>query len=357
MSASEETLQGFSDHFVINCCGAAAAALLVFDYVLTFEQEVNFIWSSTNYVYVLLFLANRLAMLGMTVGSVLNMLPWYSILSCTVVNWSLAGFQILTLLLWAIVSTLRVYAVSNRDWGFTILTLLLGLTPVATNIYANIEATFFPVPSYAYCYGQTEYTVVLANRLEITTRACLIASDALVLLIAWYQLHTSLYNVARVSVKSTLATYLLRDGTFYFLVLLVLNICQVITDFDRGVFYNPLPYFSNPITSIIISRFLLGIRRLALATHDSLPSYFSQSYETERQCAEQGRQRSGISTIAFNSNTVSHTASATTRHTVSLRHPPSEWSEYSRFTTSGAARYDNWGPDEIVELARVRYTQ
>ncbi|TFY62238.1 hypothetical protein EVJ58_g4000 [Rhodofomes roseus] len=165
MSASEETLQGFSDHFVINCCGAAAAALLVFDYVLTFEQEVNFIWSSTNYVYVLLFLANRLAMLGMTVGSVLNMLPWYSIL------------------------------------------------------YANIEATFFPVPSYAYCYGQTEYTVVLAN---------------------------SLYNVARVSVKSTLATYLLRDGTFYFLVLLVLNICQVITDFDRGVFYNPLPYFSNP---------------------------------------------------------------------------------------------------------------
>lgn len=111
------------------------------------------------------------------------------------------------------------------------------------------------------------------------------------------------------------------------------------------------------ITSIIISRFLLGIRRLALATHDSLPSYFSESYETE-QCAEQGRQRSGISTIAFNSNTVSHTVSASTRHTVSLRHPSSEWSEeYSRFTTSGAARYDDWGPDEIVELARVRYTQ
>lgn len=55
-------------------------ALLVFDYVLTLEEEVEYIWSSSNSLYVLLFFANRLAMLGMAVGSVLGMVPWYSVL-------------------------------------------------------------------------------------------------------------------------------------------------------------------------------------------------------------------------------------------------------------------------------------
>ncbi|KAH9925816.1 uncharacterized protein B0H18DRAFT_1008520 [Fomitopsis serialis] len=256
--ASEADLQNWSNHFTVNCCSAAAAALLVFDYALTFEQEVDYIWSSSNYGYVLVFFANRLAMLGMAVGSVLNMLPWYSTMSCTAVNWSLAAFQILALFLWAIVSTLRVYAVSNRDWGFTILTLCLGLTPVVTNLYANIAAAFFPVYSFAYTYcgGSTYYSEDVANR------ACLIASDSLVLFIAWYQLHTGFYNSARPGVRSTLTTFLLRDGTLYFVyvrlclsctgsdpvsrVLLVLNVAQVITDIDIGVFFNPLPSFSNP---------------------------------------------------------------------------------------------------------------
>lgn len=58
----------------------AHLALLVFDYVLTLEEEVEYIWSSSNSLYVLLFFANRLAMVGMAVGSVVGMVPWYSIL-------------------------------------------------------------------------------------------------------------------------------------------------------------------------------------------------------------------------------------------------------------------------------------
>ncbi|KZT70575.1 hypothetical protein DAEQUDRAFT_725097 [Daedalea quercina L-15889] len=358
MSAVEglQILEGYSNHYVDNCCGAAAAALLVFDYILTFDEEVEFIWSSSNYVYVLLFFANRLAMLGLTVGSIVGMLPWYSGLSCTVINWALAAFQIFTLFLWGIISTLRVYAVSNRDWGFTLLTFCLGMTPIVTNLYANIKAVYFPMVAftYTYCGGDIEYSVGVANRLIITTRACLIASDLLVVLIAWYQLHASVTTV-RLSVRSTLATVLLRDGTFYFVVLLMLNIGQVITDIDIGVFYNPMPYFTNPITSIIISRFLLAVRRLALESQGSLPSYFSRSYETE-QCVVRSRQRSSLPTIAFNTGTISQTVGDASRFTMSIRHPPSEGSQvYS--AVSSPERYDDWAADEIVELRRVHYTQ
>lgn len=46
---------------------------------MTLEEEVEYIWSSGNSLYVLLFFANRFAMLGTAVGSVLGMVPWYSI--------------------------------------------------------------------------------------------------------------------------------------------------------------------------------------------------------------------------------------------------------------------------------------
>ena len=57
----------------------AYLALLIFDYVLTLDEEIDYIWSSSNYLYVSLFFANRFAMFGMAVGSVLGMVPWYSI--------------------------------------------------------------------------------------------------------------------------------------------------------------------------------------------------------------------------------------------------------------------------------------
>ncbi|EPT04769.1 hypothetical protein FOMPIDRAFT_1021627 [Fomitopsis schrenkii] len=363
MSASEglalQALKAYGDHYVVNCCGAAATALLVFDYVLTLEEEVEYIWSSGNSLYVLLFFANRFAMLGMAVGSVLGMVPWYSIVSCTVVNWALAGFQIFTLLLWAVISTLRVYAVSNRDWGFTLLTLCLGLTPVATNLYVNIKAVFLPFAhfgTYTFCTSNIEYTLTLATSLEITTRSCLIASDALVVLIAWYQLHASITTV-RLSVRSTLATVLLRDGTLYFAVLLLLNIAQVITDIDIGLIYNPLPYFTNPITAIIMSRFLLAVRRLALESQGSLPSYFSHSFDDSYADGQHARSRSGMSSMAFNS-AVSQTAGDTSRFTMSVRHPPSELTESHAWSAvSGPELFDRWDPDEIVEMRRAHYTR
>lgn len=171
--------------------------------------------------------------------------------------------------------------------------------------------------------------------------------------------------------------------------LLVLNIAQVITDIDiglvRGVTYyrltptdespdlQPPPILHEPvrhpphhtltaltprsITAIIMSRFLLAVRRLALESQGSLPSYFSHSYDESFADRGPGRTRSGLSSMAFNS-AVTQTAGETSRFTMSVRHPPSEPTESRAWSAvSGPERFDRWDPDEIVEMRRIHYTR
>lgn len=112
------------------------------------------------------------------------------------------------------------------------------------------------------------------------------------------------------------------------------------------------------ITAIIMSRFLLAVRRLALESQGSLPSYLSQSVYESYAEVPHGRARSGMSSMAFNS-AVSQTAGETSRFTMSVRHPPSEPTESRAWSAvSGPERFaDHWDPDEIVEMRRAHYTR
>ena len=171
----------------------------------------------------------------------------------------------------------------------------------------------------------------------------------------------------------------------------MLNIAQVITDIDIGLVcgvnhhgrapthlfpgLQPPPILHEPvrrppsllhthpltpprITAIIMSRFPLAVRRLALESQGSLPSYFSRSAvfdDGDESFADRGP---GLSSMAFNS-AVTQTAGSTSRaFTVSVRHPPSEPTESRAWSAvSGPERFDRWDPDEIVEMRRIHYTR
>ncbi|PCH40412.1 hypothetical protein WOLCODRAFT_150448 [Wolfiporia cocos MD-104 SS10] len=50
-----------------------------------------------------------------------------------------------------------------------------------------------------------------------------------------------------------------RNGLVYFAVMVLLNILDAIL-FVKGIFYNVFPSFISPLSSIIISRFVLDLR-------------------------------------------------------------------------------------------------
>ncbi|KAH9948733.1 hypothetical protein B0H21DRAFT_820668 [Amylocystis lapponica] len=77
----------------------------------------------------------------------------------------------------------------------------------------------------------------------------------------------------RVNMKASLVTLLLRDGTLYFVLLLILNILHM-TLYLTNVFFDMI-YFVGPISSIIISRFLLNLRQVYQTddSDDARPSF------------------------------------------------------------------------------------
>ncbi|EMD34572.1 hypothetical protein CERSUDRAFT_97167 [Gelatoporia subvermispora B] len=68
----------------------------------------------------------------------------------------------------------------------------------------------------------------------------------------------------RVGIATPLATMMLRDGTIYFLALLALNIIQIV-GWTTNSFIYAATAFETPLSSMIVSRFLMDLRRAAYA--------------------------------------------------------------------------------------------
>ncbi|EPT04768.1 hypothetical protein FOMPIDRAFT_158377 [Fomitopsis schrenkii] len=289
------------ESFTENCCASAAVALLIYDWVITLGQETRYVWHSKFRGYTALFFLNRINMAGMIIGILLGLTPWHTGESCESAVLVLASFQIMNFFIWAIVSSLRVYAISNRGLGFALVTLALGLVPVGTNLFNFIESSYF-VNTYSIfveCQYSQKFSDAVGFRLLILTRVSVIVADAVVLLVSWRHLHGTLKS-SHVGVnRSSLGVLLLRDGTLYFLILLLLNIAQIIAVLDFGQNLDPIPDFIFPLTLVIISRFILNLRRFSQQTGDPLES---ESWATGPEDSHHSAPRSYLSNILFRSS-------------------------------------------------------
>lgn len=119
----------------------------------------------------------------------------------------------------------------------------------------------------------------------IASRTCLIASDILVLYVTWM----SMLKLRRMSGSSSprvssLIVMMCRDGTIYFLALLLLNSLEIglyLTNVFTG-----LSTVITPVSSVIMSRFLLNLRQLSVpqemdASEDPPSSVSRETESTE----------------------------------------------------------------------------
>ncbi|KZT00616.1 uncharacterized protein LAESUDRAFT_708688 [Laetiporus sulphureus 93-53] len=215
-------------------------ALVVYEHLLDLPREIRFVWLGKWGWGSVVYVVNRYCILA---WAVIYTLPW-NIVSLIYANeisgrsfW-LTEVHYAEQLLKAF-SALRVFAVSGRNSIITALVLVLGLAPVITNIV-----------------------------LVILTRCCQIACDAIVLATLWFYNRTHLKMVRQMSFRSV-ATVLLRDGSAYFATLLLLNVLDVILWTRGDVFQETVDEFVIPLTSILISRCLLGMREVVVAPTES----------------------------------------------------------------------------------------
>ncbi|KAI0645162.1 hypothetical protein C8Q79DRAFT_755391 [Trametes meyenii] len=216
----------------------AAFALLAFEYAITLDREVRLVWGRKVSGATVLFILNRF--------------------SCNVVGYMVLVGNGGPPFIWAAFSTLRGYALSGRKWWIGLLILALFIPDIVLTVvyYSKLKPAVLPPPFNCVLSSNTPESTWI--HFVIAGRICLIVGDLLVLIITWH----STYAIRRAAhdgqLRMSLTNAILKDGTLYFACLLILNVANIIVNAVPNS--SAVSAFQDPITSILVSRFLLNLR-------------------------------------------------------------------------------------------------
>lgn len=263
----------------------AGVCLVLYEYIVTLSQEVSAMWQGKLTSATLIFFLNRYTTLAWGIFGTLLLFNSIkqSASSYTHLIFFWGSLNMIWQGIWAAFSALRVYAVSDRNYLLALLALLLGLVPVGTNAYTYAmsspgHATLHTTKTLA--VPGNEVPSAVANKLVIITHVSLISCDILVLAVTW----ASMLRLRRATGNAgervaPLLTLLGRDGTLHFLILLFLNCLETglwVTNTSSVV-----DVLITPLTSIIVSRFLLDLRQLRITVDLSLDTdTIAPAYDT-----------------------------------------------------------------------------
>ncbi|KAI0350951.1 hypothetical protein OH77DRAFT_1430355 [Trametes cingulata] len=247
-------------------------ALVVYEYILTIRVERRVIWGRKITFPTALFLFNRYLLVALALATYLwGFVNWDSDSSCYVAGTLQCVCAIFIDVCYFTFSALRIHAINNHNWFWTMLIVLLGCVSIPPNIISIFETRYEAVPPPL--SGCAETTSSLArldlpiwNRVAVASTVSAILMDALVLGITWYRTAGIFISARKVHLDTSLVYLMLRDGTTFFSLSLGLHIVVIVVDETRQT---SLGLVTCIFTSIIMTRFFLNLRTLDNSGMDS----------------------------------------------------------------------------------------
>ncbi|PIL30353.1 hypothetical protein GSI_07538 [Ganoderma sinense ZZ0214-1] len=235
-------------------------ALAIYECSLTFAEEVEYFWGAPRTGAAVVYYLNKYIFMFMYIAGVVGLaLPAVSsLLLQRPMSWTLTrgnpnprcakgsriGF-VISLLPYpvsAAFSAMRMFALTGKSWALTMAVLVLSMVPVPINLIV-------------YHFGIDAANIPLVGCIPIDRTPISLGKQA------------------------TLADVLLRDGTMYFLGLLVLNALMLIftlenVDIMYGMNSSDVVVFTQSMSAILLHRFLLNLqsancRTLAVSSEGS----------------------------------------------------------------------------------------
>ncbi|KAI0794504.1 hypothetical protein C8Q74DRAFT_1365943 [Fomes fomentarius] len=249
-------------------CTCSILALLFFEYAITFRKEVELFWARRFSGVCVLFLVLRYLVLAVLLVCMLALMQTLTkpVQSCNVLMKAIPAMIFLLYLPWAVFSGMRVFALS-RHRLFSLLVFMLSVSPLGINYMQylyDLQGTYMPnigcvetVNASPDLETKSKYVI-----LRFISRTCLTLSDMLVILVTWYKLYR-LQQGCLATKNWSIAGVLLRDGSVYFVALLLLNVLHVTflllpPSVSQG--YGSVTLFSEPITNILVVRFMIDLQ-------------------------------------------------------------------------------------------------
>ncbi|KAJ3557763.1 hypothetical protein NM688_g1289 [Phlebia brevispora] len=276
MSAASASafLDTFQYQLESNFMVMAALTLVCYEYLSACEHEYSVFWRRKKTNSAWLFMVNRyltLVMVAVYISPTSDN-PKVSI-PCMLVdiaecNKPIAilevAVQIAPGVVAAVFTALRVHALLNNNWHVSVPILFLGLVPIIINGYVNATSTpvyvEFPVLG-PYCYALPNVSEAIG--LFIASHLSVVVADSMALVVTITKTWRQARELSRLKFHGSLSGVILRDGSIYFVILLLVNIVVLLLE--------NLPHLSNYrsasllvsiLQPILISRFLTNLRRL-----------------------------------------------------------------------------------------------
>ncbi|KAH9480668.1 hypothetical protein JR316_0007268 [Psilocybe cubensis] len=272
--------------FAFVCCSIAAVALLIWDHVITFGREVQIFWSRKISGPAILYGLLRYGTLFEKIA-VMLLASWYMTPhGCNVA----VRFQIFPMILrslgYGMFSALRVYALRRNQWPLAIFVFLLCLPSLVMPAYVYAHQWSPGVNVFgctlAYKASPVEHTRcythdTIPHLIEIgTVRIAGLVADLLgefiviiVTINRTFHLRKQAIPLEEEKKRPGLMHLFLRDGSVYFVALLILSLADMLVlvfdhvpSFATRYDYWVVPYYTPVFRTIIISRFLLMLRSI-----------------------------------------------------------------------------------------------
>lgn len=161
-------------------------------------------------------------------------------------------------------TSLRTYAIWNKDWRIFGLVFFLGIVPCVVNIYyyTLLDIVSAP-PPFLGCGEYVNLSPSAATILSIFNCVFAIVSDSIVLILTWLKTAEIQRSFTGANRKGNLVALIQRDGTLYFVTILILNVLNLVAIKFQA--FGSLPAITEVLTSILISRFILNLRGIFLS--------------------------------------------------------------------------------------------
>ncbi|KAI0783790.1 hypothetical protein C8Q75DRAFT_736618 [Abortiporus biennis] len=269
------------------------AAFALHEYCLTFDREVEHIWKKRHNLLSIIFVVNRYTVLIGALGATFSQFVLYTRLSCLGLIFTVSGSIICSEAALISFFVIRTWAI----WGRHPLPLLvltpLGLGVIVLDALLNFSLGFRGISNlqspYGGCIIVPTFSGDLGNNSLRFISAVQDAAASLSITFSFLVLTGTLAKTLvlkraadRVGIKGNLISLLIRDGSVYLCLTLIVDILQPVL-FNIGGKDTSLSIIAGPVTwfrPIVISRMILDLKNINKIPSASHPSWSTAQMST-----------------------------------------------------------------------------
>lgn len=268
-SAASATAIQSEGVLTLNYTVLAMTTFYLYDWLLNFDREWQVVWTRKLTGASILYILNRYVGI---IGQALSIACRFAHLPCTsdyVIFQLSNGFIVLQITIWAAFSSLRVYGICGRQWKIPLLVIIFGMVPAISNLVYFIKWRVIR-SSPSSCDIEVTIDPISLKRLVISTEIFQCTADALTLGATWCSTYRTRKLARAVNIKPTISQLLLRDGTLYFGACFILSMLQIFFICVFEIRTLQFGYFSQPITSSLLSHLFLHLRQVYYTKEDTI---------------------------------------------------------------------------------------